>query len=93
VTSPVNVNGAARLYSFVHSDRNAVRYYMKLLALLAVPAFGLMCVFYALRGKSILRKGDRAAGGERAITVVGGLLLIACGLIFGFLVFRLFSNR
>ena len=49
-----------------------------------------MCVFYGLRGKSILLKGERAAGLERAVTVGGGLLLIACGLGFGFLVFRLF---
>jgi len=62
---------------------------MKLLALLAIP-LGFMCVFYGLRGKSILLKGERAAGPERAVTVGSGLLLIAGGLGFGFLVFRLF---
>jgi len=54
---------------------------MKLLSLLAN---------YGLGGKSVLRKGERAAGLERVVTVGGGLLLIACGLGFGFLLFRLF---
>ena len=62
---------------------------MKLFPILAIP-LGFMCVFYGLRGKSILLKGERAAGFERAVSVGGGLLLIACGLAFGFLVFRLF---
>ena len=62
---------------------------MKLLPLLAIP-LGFMCVFYGLWGKSILLKGERAAGLERAVTVGGGLLLIACGLVFGVLVSRLF---
>ncbi len=61
---------------------------MKLLPLLAIP-LGFMCVFYGLRGESILLKGERATGLERAVTVGGGFLLIACGLGFGFLVFRL----
>jgi hypothetical protein len=62
---------------------------MKLLPLLWIP-LGFICVFYGLRGKSILLKGERAAGFERAATVGGGVLLIAGGLGFGFLVFRLF---
>jgi hypothetical protein len=62
---------------------------MKLLPLVAIP-LGFMCVFYGLRGKSILLEGERAAGLERAVTVGGGLLLIACGLGFGFLVFGSF---
>jgi hypothetical protein len=62
---------------------------VKLLPLLAIP-LGFMCVFCGLRGKSIFLKGERAAGFERAVTVGGGLLLITCGLGFGFLVSRLF---
>lgn len=62
---------------------------MKLLALLAIPA-GFMCVVDGLRGRSILRKGDRAAGLERALTVGGGFLLIACGLGSGYLLLSLF---
>jgi hypothetical protein len=62
---------------------------MKLLPLLAIP-LRFMCVFYGLRGESILRNGERGAGLERVVTVGGGLLLIAGGLGFGFLVFRLF---
>jgi hypothetical protein len=62
---------------------------MKLLPLLAIP-LGFLCVFYGLQGKSILLKGERAAGFERAVTVGGGLLLITCGFGFGFPVFRLF---
>jgi hypothetical protein len=62
---------------------------MKLLPLLAIP-LGFMYVFYGLRGKSMSREGERAAGLERAVTVACGLFLIACGLGFGFFVFRLF---
>ncbi len=62
---------------------------MKLLPFLAIP-LGLMCMFYGLRGKSILLKGERAAGLELAVTIGGGFLLIVCGLGYGFLVFRLF---
>lgn len=61
---------------------------MKLLPLIAIP-LGLVCLVYGLRGESILLKGERAAGVERAVTVGGGLLLIAGGLAFGFLVSRL----
>ena len=64
---------------------------MKLLPLLAIP-LGFMCVVYGLRGKSILLKGQRAAGLERALTVGGGLLLIACGLGFALLIWTLFSK-
>lgn len=64
---------------------------MKLLPLLAIP-LGFMCVVYGLRGKSILLKSQPAAGLERAVTVAGGLLLIACGVGFAFLVWTLFSN-
>ena len=64
---------------------------MKLFSLLAIP-LGFMGVIYGLQGKSILRKGERAAGFERTITVGGGLLLIACGLGFAFLFLRLFFN-
>jgi hypothetical protein len=56
---------------------------MKLLPLLAIP-LGFMYVFYGLRGKGILLKDERATGVERALTVGVGLLLIACGLGFGF---------
>ena len=41
----------------------------------------------------MLVKGERAEVLERAATVGGGLLLIAIGLGYGFLVFRLFFNR
>jgi hypothetical protein len=64
---------------------------MKLLSLLAIP-LGFMCVVYGLRGKSILLKGQPAAGLERAVTVCGGFLLIACGLGFAFLLWTLFSK-
>ena len=65
---------------------------MKSFTLLAIP-LGFMCVFYGLRGKSILPKGERAEALERAATVGGGVLLIAIGLGYGFLVYRLFFNR
>ena len=61
---------------------------MKLVPLIFIP-LGFMCVLYGLRGKSLLLKGERADGLERAVNVGGGLLLIACGLGFGFLVVRL----
>jgi hypothetical protein len=61
---------------------------MKLFPLIALP-LGFMCMFYGLRGTSVLRKGERAAGLERAATVGGGFLLIAFGFGWGFLVFRL----
>jgi hypothetical protein len=63
---------------------------MKLLSLLAVPLLGFMCVVYGLRGKSISRKGERAAVLERVVTISGGLLLIAIGLGCAILVFRVF---
>jgi hypothetical protein len=62
---------------------------MKLFPLVAIP-LGFMCMFYGLRGKSVLLKGERAAGLERAVTISGGILLMAGGFGFGFLVFRLF---
>jgi hypothetical protein len=62
---------------------------MKSFALLAIP-LGFMCVFYGLLGKSLSRKGERVTGHERVATISGGLLLIAIGLGYGFLVFRLF---
>jgi hypothetical protein len=62
---------------------------MKLVPLLAIP-LGFMFVFYGVRGKSILLKRERAEGLERAATVGGGFLLIACGSGFAFLLFRLF---
>jgi hypothetical protein len=65
---------------------------MKLFPLLAIP-LGFMCVFYGLRGKSILLKGERAEFLELAATVGGGVLLIAIGLGYGFLVHRLLFNR
>jgi hypothetical protein len=61
---------------------------MKLFPLIAIP-LGLMCVVYGLRGKSILLKDEQAERIERAVTVGGGLLLIAGGLAFGLLVSRL----
>ena len=61
---------------------------MKLLPILAIPA-GFICVFYGFRGKSVLRSDDRASGLERAATIGGGIILIACGLGFALLVFRL----
>jgi hypothetical protein len=65
---------------------------MKLLSVLATFLLGLMCVVYGLRGKSISRKGERATVLERAVTIAGGLLLIAVGLGLGLLVFRLFTK-
>lgn len=65
---------------------------MKLFPIIAIP-LGFMCVFYGLRGKSILLKGERAEVLERAATVGGGVLLIAIGLGYGFLVYRLFFNK
>lgn len=64
---------------------------MKSFPLLAIP-LGFMCVFYGLRGKSILVKSERAKVLERAATVGGGVLLIAIGVGYGFLVYRLFFN-
>ena len=61
---------------------------MKLLPILAIPA-GFTCIFYGFRGKSALRKDDRATGLERPATIGGGILLIGCGLGFAFLVFRM----
>jgi len=63
---------------------------MKLLSLLAIPLLGFMCVIYGLLGKSVSRKGERAAVPERVVTISGGLLLIAIGVGLAFLVFRVF---
>jgi hypothetical protein len=63
---------------------------MKLLSLLAVPLVGFICVIYGLLGKSVSRKGERAAVLERVVTISGGLLLIATGLSLALFVFRVF---
>jgi hypothetical protein len=65
---------------------------MQLGALLIIP-LGFMCVFYGLRGKSMLHQGEQAVGIERAMSVFGGVLLIACGLWYVSFVFQHFSTR
>jgi hypothetical protein len=62
---------------------------MKSFPLLAIP-LGFMCVFYGVQGKNVLVKGERAEVLKRDATIRDGLQLIAIGVGYGFLVFRLF---